>query len=428
MVAPSRFAGVVVLLGSSAWSQDGASLPQALRVDGTAIQRVAADVVNVAWDDARVADLRHLARLSALRRLQLNPHGEDTKAWQNIDVDAIAALTALPALEQLTVPYCCHLTPAHLQKLAGCPRLADVMVINEAFVLDADVGRALATWPALRTLRLSLIRVTPKGLAALAAAPGLEELELANCRDLDADGFAAVTGLPRLRSLRLSGLGQPDMLARFNGGDMTPSWALDAAAAKRLAAMTTLRELSLTQSTMPVAHLLAALPAHLSALTLNSGDLDVAALRDLRRLGELRRLSLSDAYAADKDAFRTAVADLLGALHLESFVWQGELTPGMRDAIRTQPALRELAIPCVDDLAFVKALPKLVRLELAERYEQQAGGEWVTAVPTAEAVAVLRASSSLAVVDYRGTLRADVGAGLRAALGPKIEFLFLQAP
>lgn len=100
------------------------------------------------------------------------------------------------------------------------------MFINENFTLDAEIAGALARRPAPRLLDLSLVPVTSKGIAALGAAPCLEELRLMNCRGFDAEGFAAVTGLTKLRSLVFSGLGQADMVARMRG-DRTPSWALD---------------------------------------------------------------------------------------------------------------------------------------------------------------------------------------------------------
>lgn len=406
-------------------SARGQELPQAVQVHGEGIEKVDPGVLNLAWEEARVAQLKELVRLPALRRLQLNPSGEDTAAWQAIGVDDLAPLAALQSLEELTLPYCGHLTPQHLRKLAACPRLATVGFLNEAFVLDEGIGRELAAWPALRVLRLDLIEVTAPGFAALAAASALDELELSHCRGLAAQEFAAVTRLPHLRRLALAGPGQPDMLARMLGKPGDPAWALDLTALEKLSAMPRLRELELTSCTLPVPMMLARLPQTLESLTLNSADLNTTMLQGLRRLGGLRRLVLGDAYATDKAALRAAAAAALGSLRLEAFEWQGELDDALRDALRNQPDLQVLRVRCEDDLAFVASLPKLQRLELSMRSEQR-GGEFVTVIPAAETMAALAVSKALRAVVYHGRLREDVGDRLQAALGAKIEFRYFH--
>lgn len=400
-------------------------LPQAVRTSGQAIASLDAGTANVDWEDAGVAQLKLLPRLSALRRLQINPSGDDTAAWQAIGVDDLAPLAELPALEVLSLPYCCHLSPLHLRRLAACRHLADVMLINEAIVLDEAAAKEIAAWPALRSLDLSLIRVTAAGLAALAAAPHLEELELSRCRDLGAKEFAAVTGLRGLQRLTLAGTGQPDLIAALRGDSPPDAWALDLAAIRGLAALPKLSHLALIECTLPVPHMLAELPANLGSLELCSTDADPEVLRDLRRLGRLRHLSLTDSHAADKAAFRVAAADVLGTLRLDSFAWHGDLDGAMREALRGQPDLTALTIRCDDDLAFAAAMPKLKRLELGERMAVVAGNP-TTVIPSSEAVAVLRGSASLASVVYQGRLRADVGAALQAALGAKIEFRYFH--
>lgn len=405
----------------AARAQEVVTLPPPLCVEGAAIAKVDVATANINWEEATVADLRHLARLPGLRRLQINPCSDDTAAWQNVPVAALSALTSLPVLEEVTVPYCCHLTPEHLRKLAGCARLAKVMFINENFTLDTEVAGALATWPALRLLDLSLIPVTDKGIAALAAAPHLEELRLMNCRGLDAESFAAVTGLTKLRSLALSGVGQADLIARLRGGG-TPSWALDVAAVKRLATMPALRELCLHECVL-APHVLAELPSALTSVKLSGAEVDAAVVKDLRRLGGLQRLDLQTSGAAPEgpDAAIAEVVTLLGALHLESFSWYGDVSVDLCKAIGDQQDLRGLECRCPDDLVFLARLPRLARLVLTRPLPGLDGR--INWTPAANAFAALKASKSLREVVYRDpehAVGAELVAELQRALGAGI--------
>lgn len=411
---------VALLAATLLPAQTTAPLPPPVRVEGPAIREVDADTTNINWEEATVADLTALTRLSKLRRLQINPNLDATNTWQTVSVADIAPLAELEALEDLTIPYCCHLTPEHLRKLARCPRLARVNFINECFVLDEPVGAALATWPALRSLRLSLIQVTSKGLGALAAAPHLEELNLTFCRDLDAEGFAAVTRIEQQRVLALWGTGQPEILARMRNRDTTPSWTLDLRAMRQLAAMPALRELSLTSCKLPAPHMLAELSPRLTALTLISEDVDEVGLADLRHLGDLRHLRLNDAYAADRAAFRAAAANLIGTLHLDSLDWQGELTEAMRKAIGNQLDLRELTIVADADLTYAAQLPKLTQLELRRPPPAQGGPEaWK---PRAASFVALTENKSLTEVVLAGHgLEAGAAEEVRKALGARIR-------
>lgn len=298
--------------------QAAAPLPPPARASGVALRDLDAATTNVDWEEVRVADLPLLARLPALRRLQINPNTDDAGGWPKVTPDDLAPLLALPALETLTLPYCAPLSVAHLQRLAGCKRLAKLMCINEAFLLDAAIGAAFAEFPALRTLELSVIRVTAEGLGALAKVERLERLELSGCRGLDAAGMAAVAGISQLHSLDLSSVGRPDMIAAMRGGGAPPSWALDVPTMKLLAKMPKLRELALRECVL-APHLLAELPLQLSSLQLQGWQIDVTAIGDLRRLAGLRALELwpSGPTAEEWPRVAAAAAGLLGSLHLD---------------------------------------------------------------------------------------------------------------
>lgn len=399
------------------------SLPPPVRVEGAAVEQVDVTTVNIDWENVTIADLPRLARLPGLRRLQINPHGDGAAAWRNVTPDELAPVCALPALEDLTLPFCAHLSPEHLGRLAKCERLASVLFLNEILTLDAATAGALARWPALRSLRLSLIQVKPAGLAGLAQVRGLEVLELELCRGLDAECVAALAGLVKLRPLTLSGLGRPDMLARMQRRDATPSWALTAAAMRQIAALPALQELRLEECTLEPG-LLKGLSPRLRALRLDGHDVDVQALHDVRGHGSLRALELREAGATDDERgrFRKEVADLLGTLHLERFRWYGTMSTDVCQAIAGLADLRELAVPCDAGLGFLTALPKLERLELWPRTTPNAGNDGTDGHPTASEFAALRASKSLRSVAHHDTkLPAAIVDELRKALGPKIE-------
>lgn len=75
----------------AARAQEAGTLPPPARVECAAIAKVDCATANINWEEAAVADLRHLARLPALRRLQINPAAEDTAAWQSVPVAAFRA-------------------------------------------------------------------------------------------------------------------------------------------------------------------------------------------------------------------------------------------------------------------------------------------------------------------------------------------------
>lgn len=399
--------------------QQSNTLPPPARAEGSAVKDLGPATVNLNWENVSVVDLPLLARLPNLRRLQVNPNTDSgLVAWQNVTQEELAPVGALAALEDLTLPYCAHLSLEHLRRLATCKSLASVMFINENLTLNAEVSGVLATWPALRSLRLSLIEVTPAGLGALALNPNLDLLELSHCRGLDAAGIAALGKLTKLRVLSLGGVGRPDMLARLRRQDAPPSWALTLAAMQQIATMPELREIWLVECNLEP-RLLAALPKNLVALTLEGHDVDVQALQDLRQHGALRSLTLREAgaTAAEREQFGTAVAGLLGTLRLECFRWSGALAADLRGAIASQVDLRELSLPFCPDLGFVAALPKLERLELWQS----------TQPPAAAELAVLQASKSLRIVVYHDTdLPADLVADLKRALGTRITLQFVE--
>ena len=418
------------MAGPAPAQQRDLDLPPAKLASAGGMRALPPTTQSLNWENVAVDHLLLLAVMPALRRLQINPD-TDAKSggWQQLEVDALAPLCALPALEQLTLPYCASLSPAHLRKLAACKRVARVHFLTDSLRLDAATVAALAEWPALRELELGVIVVSADGLAALSTLPRLERLSLWNCRELDAAGWAAVCTLKNLRALSLGGVGQPDILARMQRRDPVDSWSADLAAIRALAALPNLRELELAECVL-VPGALAALPKQVTALDCRGGGLAASQLRELRQLGGLRTLRLGDVGGSDseRDEFRREVAELLGVLRLDGFHWSGRVSAELRRAIAGQADLRELSLPCSAELDFVAGLPKLERLELWPRLPAPAPDATAAAVPpappTPAELAALRASKSLrVVVCHDRELTAAALAGLREALGPRIELL-----
>ncbi|MCB9878666.1 MAG: hypothetical protein H6835_13795 [Planctomycetes bacterium] len=419
---------LVAVCAAGLAAQEPAALPAVVRVDGGALAGTAADVGNLEWEVVRVADLPLLVGRGSLRRLQINPDTDAIADWQQITVEQLRPLTALPALVELTLPFCCHVEVEHLRLLAGCPRLASICFVNEALVLDADAAAELAAWPSLHQLTLSHLKVESAGLRGLEAAAGLRRLALQGCRGLDQDGLQAVAALP-LEALVLERLGQPDLLARFTGGDTSPSWALHVAAMRQLASMSTLRELIL-RSCVLGDEVLAELPTRLTSLTLEDAEASPAALRHVRRLADLRHLSWRLPARSGDDAATTAAADdaatadVLGALRLQSLHWSGALRPAVRKAIGSMAGLERFEGPCDDDLAFLAGLPEVHRLVLAERPAvQQADGSWLPSPPAPASFAPLRGCRALTEVVYSGPLTDAERSALQQALGDRITLL-----
>jgi hypothetical protein len=416
------------MAGPAPAQQRDSDLPPAKLASAHGMRALPPTTQSLNWENVAVHHMPLLALMPALRRLQINPDSDAAWGdWAKLEVDALAPLCALPALEQLTLPYCASLSPAHLRKLAGCQRLVRVQFFTDCLRLEPATVAALAEWPVLRELELGWIVVSADGLAALSALPRLERLVLGNCRELDAAGWAAVCKLKNLRALMLSGLGQPNILARFRQGEQADTWFPDLPSIRALAALPELRELELLECVL-VPGALAALPKQVTALTCRGGGLTASQVRELRQLGGLRTLRLGDAGRDDReqDAFRSEVAELLGVLRLDGFHWSGRMSAELRRAIAGQADLRELALPCSAELDFVAGLPKLERLDLWPRLLSPAAiaaGEH-PAPPAPAELAVLRASKSLRVVVCRDhELTAAAIAGLREALGPRVELL-----
>jgi len=416
--------------GASLARQGGEPLPPAIKVTGEAISALDATCTNLNWEDVQPAHLPLLGRFPHLRRLRINPDTAPGRpaAWQTATAADLQPVCALEELEDLHLPFCWQLTPAHLQRLGTCKRLSVLSLVNQSVVLDEAVVGELAKWPALRELHLLAIALTGKGLAALAQIPHLQGLSLWHCRDLDAEGVAAVAKSAGLRRLELVGLGRPDPRAAPDQ-QASASWALTSRAMAAIAHMPALHELSLRDCVL-TDEVLAALPDALKSLDLAGVEgVPAAALRGLRRLGNLRSLAIGG--AADADGLDEQVASLLGTLHLEKLDWQGMFTPAIVAAVTAQPDLRELGLSWHDglDLAFVARLQKLEVLGITARSTPaRALGPVAAQVsqPTAADLQPLRQCRSLQRVELHGVRATDQLAGLRSALGPLIALWLVE--
>jgi Leucine-rich repeat (LRR) protein len=130
-------------------------------------------------------------------------------------------------------------------------------------VTDSDL-RDLAELPNLRSLNLSLTRITDHGMMELRNAPGIVDLDLQYAEQVTDEGVSAIRGWKRLRRLNLRGTKITDMTLGH------------------LAGMSTL-DIGFVQFTDSGLENLVLLPS-LKELTIGGNKLTDAGLRFLRQL------------------------------------------------------------------------------------------------------------------------------------------------
>lgn len=353
------------------------------------------------------AELAELQRFGELTQLCVSLPSKVGNTRVEIGADELAPLAAMPQLQQLNL-LMGSLTPAALAPLAKATRL-QVLGLWQV-PLDRDLAAALATLPQLRELRLGDAAVTAAGADGLTQLPRLDTLWLGPC---DAAGQARLGTLPGLRVLRISGAGMPAGVLGGTLPELVPALWQSLAKAPHA-------ELHLHRCRVDDA-LLATLPANLEALSLlDCEGVTPAALRGMKRCGQLRSLALGRSVADQREADRLAAAEaeLIGALRLCRFEYQGELGAVMARAIAAQTGLCELHLrkPAAGpaDLSFVSGLASLQRVVLY--------GSWGAEVRPLADCRRLRRVELCSVV---GQERPDENAPklVRAALGPGIEVI-----
>lgn len=407
--------------GRSAPAQEpeAAPMPAVVSGDLTELAALPADVANLSLRLAGPRDLTELQRFTRLRRLEILSDttaaeaGADRPLWRSASLReqalALAALAVFRELEVLVLPFDFELRPAHMPTLARLPRLHTLQFHGGA-ACDRELGTALCSLPALRTLCVQPSHVDAGFLTALAARP-VRALALFACPGLDADAWRALAGIRTLRRLEVTC--QHGGTVGIGGATFTLS-TLDAAAFAAFAALPELRELLLDESEFDDA-LLSQLPARLELLDLGDRPMRSAlTAAALRRLGDLHDLT----FGCGLDP--AAAIDLIGALRLRRLDYRGkQLPPELLHAIAARPDLVELSLKVpstpIDYSPLVRA-PRLESLRIVGGGNFSARFEHL---PGIDELKPLRECRTLRRIHFTNC-GLDLGA-IAAELGPAIE-------
>jgi Leucine-rich repeat (LRR) protein len=232
--------------------------------------------------------------------------------------------------------------------------------LRSSWATDADIGE-LAGIPDLKTVDLSLSRISDRGLRSLRTAPGIVDLNLYFAEQITDEGMSAVKGWKHLRRLNVRGTKITDTTLEF------------------LATVPTLESLDIGYAQITDVGLdhLTSLPK-LRELSIGGNKLTDAGVHLLRQLPQLEYL------------------DVGGAQRTDSGLWSVSLTEAGFDSVATLNGLRELraAGTSMSDrgVAKFRSLHKLERLVLLNCKRV-----------TNESVPVLATFTTLRVLDVRGT-------------------------
>ena len=144
-------------------------------------------------------DLRRLAGLDKLERLAL--------AQTHVTDSALAIVGTLPALRELDLFFCEHVTDAGASALRGAAKL-ERLNVRGTKISDSGV-KFLTELTHLRWLDIGITEVSDASVELLAALPDLEFLAIGGNRISEA-GVSSLRSLGRLRHLDLSGAQETD--------------------------------------------------------------------------------------------------------------------------------------------------------------------------------------------------------------------------
>lgn len=238
-------------------------------------------------------------------------------------------------------------------------------VSDSPHVVDA-MFEATRKLPKLRRVRLSRTKVSDVGLAHLAAATNLEQLEAQGCHHLTSIGLAYLAGLKKLKDVKLGGemfddsaLGPISQLSglRILGLDDTRVTNLEL-----LVQRPDLQRLSVVRAPITPAGLAAvAQLKQLQQLRLRGTKIDDAALAAVGQCTQLKLLDLSETTIGDDGLARLAPLTQLEDLNL----WKTRVTGGGLAPLSGLKSLKRLNLD--DDLAVDDAgMPFLSKLEQLE--------------------------------------------------------------
>ena len=340
---PPGLLAAACLLSATARASDVQDLAAWVRGHGGSVER-GADGAVVSVDLGRCwisdIDVARLAELDGLERLSL--------AQTHVTDSALSVVAALPALRELDLFFCEHVTDAGASRLRQAARL-ERLNVRGTKISDSGV-KFLAEIPRLRSLDIGITEISDPSIELLEAVPDLESLAIGGNR-IGAAGIASLRSLKRLKHLDLSGAQETD----------SGIWAVTVAdlSLDEIGALTGLETLNLAAPSAEyvdavstgVPRLRGAIrvtdfgAGHLSRLrnlrrlNLSRGLVTAAGIERLVGLGQLEELDLSHAAAVD-DAAGPALAALPRLRVVDvSFTRFGD--EGL-DALRDHPSLRRV--------------------------------------------------------------------------------------
>jgi hypothetical protein len=119
-----------------------------------------------------------------------------------VDDEGLAALPRFPSLTEL-MPM--DVPDAGYRHIGRCPRLESLVLMYCRDTTDVATEH-IASLPALKKYFASYTRITDRTPEILSTIASLEEITLDTCVGVTDKGLAALARLPRLRSLRASGM------------------------------------------------------------------------------------------------------------------------------------------------------------------------------------------------------------------------------
>jgi Leucine-rich repeat (LRR) protein len=334
------------------------------------------------------ADLAPLGKLTKLRDLSVSGSKLTPAAYAHLeDLTQLEEIRVGNTFDGLGDEYL-----AHMKKMTKLKKLH----IGKDKLTDAGMAH-MKNFTELRELDLEGPKVTPAGLASLAALKKLQKLTVLSCDAINGDGMAPLKELTELQSLEFVYCGPLNAKATAHLQGLTKLKRLrfdsvENEALQGIAGLKNLEDLQLFYTTVGDAGL-----KHLSGLTglrslnLMKTQVTDAGLMNLSGLTELKRLSLSDNKITDE-----------GLQHLAKMTGLEEL--GISDCKITGAGLKNLSglmnlnrlwlngNPLTDaGLAHLKGMTKLTDLHLTG-----------TKVTDEEVLALKKALPKARILDYAG--------------------------
>jgi Leucine-rich repeat (LRR) protein len=253
--------------------------------------------------------------------------------------------------------------------------------LRSSWATDADLAD-LAKLPTLKTLDLSLSRISDRGMRSLRGATGIVDLNLYFAEQVTDEGMSAIKGWKNLKRLNVRGTKITDMTLEF------------------VSTIPTLESLDVGYAEITDVGLdhLTSLP-NLRALTIGGNKLTDMGVHLLRQMPQLTYL------------------DIGGSQRTDSGLWSVSLTESGVESMATLVELRELRLAGTPvsgrSMEKLKALVKLERLVL-QNCKRIAD----------DSVPILSSFATLRVLDVKGTAITEQGAATLKKNLPNAQVLY----